>query len=102
MGTDFTRRKFIKTLMAGVAMGPVVLDYQHNRPGGIPTRPLGKTGEHISIYGYGGWDTGVPEEKVSIRMIHEAMDAGVNFFDNAWEYNDGRSEEEGGEQIRDR
>jgi uncharacterized protein len=93
MASEFSRREFIKTLMAGVAMGPVVLDFQRSKPGGIPTRPLGKTGEHISILGYGGWDTAVPEENVSIKMIHEAIEAGVTFFDNAWEYNDGRSEE---------
>jgi len=99
MPNDFTRRKFIKTLMAGVAMGPVVLKYQVNHTGGIPTRPLGKTGEYISIMGYGGWDTAIPEEKVSIGMIHEAIDAGVTFFDNAWEYNDGRSEEVVGKAL---
>ncbi|MBR9998682.1 MAG: aldo/keto reductase [Cyclobacteriaceae bacterium] len=93
MSNDYTRRKFIKTLMTGVAMGPVVLNYQRQSPGGIPTRPLGNTGEYISILGYGGWDTAVPDEKVSIKMIHEAIEAGVTFFDNAWEYNDGRSEE---------
>lgn len=85
--------------MAGVAMGPVVLKYQKNNTGGIPTRPLGDTGEYISIMGYGGWDTAIPEEKISISMIHEAIDAGVTFFDNAWEYNDGRSEEVVGKAL---
>jgi predicted aldo/keto reductase-like oxidoreductase len=99
MKNNLSRRKFIKTLMAGVAMGPVVLDFQRYNPGGIPTRPLGNTGEYISILGYGGWDTGVPEEKESIGMIHEAIEAGVTFFDNAWEYNDGRSEEVVGKAL---
>jgi len=99
MQSDLSRRKFIKTLMAGVAMGPAVLNFQRNTPGGIPARPLGNTGEYISILGYGGWDTGVPKEKESIRMIHEAIEAGVTFFDNAWEYNDGRSEEVVGKAL---
>jgi predicted aldo/keto reductase-like oxidoreductase len=99
MTNDLSRRKFIKTLMAGVAMGPVVLNFQRKNPGVIPTRPLGKTGEYVSILGYGGWDTGVPEEKESIGMIHEAIEAGVSFFDNAWEYNDGRSEEVVGKAL---
>jgi len=99
MSNDLSRRKFIKTLMAGVSMGPVVINYQRNNTGGIPTRPLGSTGEHVSILGYGGWDTAVPEERDSIYMIHEAIDAGVTFFDNAWEYNNGRSEEVVGKAL---
>jgi predicted aldo/keto reductase-like oxidoreductase len=99
MSKDLSRRKFIKTLMAGVAMGPVVLNYQRNEPGGIPMRPLGDTGEYISILGYGGWDTAVPEENESISMIHEAIEAGVTFFDNAWEYNDGKSEQVVGKAL---
>ena len=71
MSNDLSRRKFIKTLMAGVAMGPVVLNYQRNNTGGIPTRPLGNTGEHVSILGYGGWDTAVPEVSESIKMIND-------------------------------
>lgn len=99
MSKEFTRREFIQSLMAGIAMGPVMLRLQKDYPGGIPTRPLGKTGEYISIIGYGGWDTAVPEEKTSIKMIHEAIDSGVNFFDNAWEYNHGRSEEVVGKAL---
>ncbi len=48
----------------------------------------------MSILGLGGSHLGeVPEEKEAIAIVHEAIDAGVNFFDNAWEYHDGRSEE---------
>jgi predicted aldo/keto reductase-like oxidoreductase len=99
MSKDFSRRKFIKTLMAGVAMGPALISCQKNQSGGIPMRPFGNTGDYISIYGYGGWDTAVPEENESISMIHEAIDSGVTFFDNAWEYNNGRSEEVVGKAL---
>src|ERR1700682_4743687 len=60
----------------------------------IPRRPLGKTGEQVSIIGVGGYHLGtVQSSDLAIRLVHEAVDAGVTFFDNAWEYNDHRSEE---------
>lgn len=97
---ETTRRQFIRTLMAGVAMGPVVTRYQLFSPAGIPTRPLGNTGERVSILGYGGWDVVVGKTvEESIRHVHMAVDGGITFFDNAWEYNDGRSEEVMGKAL---
>jgi uncharacterized protein len=62
--------------------------------GDIPRRPLGRTGEQVSIIGVGGYHLGtLPTIDQATRVVHEAVDAGVNFFDNAWEYHDGRSEE---------
>jgi predicted aldo/keto reductase-like oxidoreductase len=60
----------------------------------IPRRPLGRTGEQISIIGLGGYHLGTlrsPDD--AVRLVQEAVDHGVTFFDNAWEYNDHRSEE---------
>jgi uncharacterized protein len=60
----------------------------------IPRRPLGTTGVQVSILGVGGAHLGdVKDEGEAHRIVHEAIDAGVTFFDNAWEYHDGRSEE---------
>ena len=60
----------------------------------IPRRPLGKTGEQVSIIGVGGYHLGtLPSSDLAVRLVQEAVDAGVTFFDNAWEYNDHRSEE---------
>ena len=60
----------------------------------IPRRPLGKTGEQVSIIGLGGYHLGgVQSRELAVRLVQEAIDAGVTFFDNAWEYNDHRSEE---------
>ena len=60
----------------------------------IPRRPLGKTGEQVSIIGVGGYHLGtVQSTDLAIRLVQEAVDAGITFFDNAWEYNDHRSEE---------
>ena len=61
---------------------------------GLPTRALGRTGERVSILGVGGWDIGsIQDDLESIRFMHAALDEGVTFFDNAWDYHDGRSEE---------
>ena len=60
----------------------------------IPRRPLGKTGEQVSIIGLGGYHLGTLESRdLAVRLVQEAVDAGVTFLDNAWEYNDHRSEE---------
>src|SRR5579871_4922124 len=60
----------------------------------ISRRVLGKTGEQVSIIGLGGYHLGtVHSRDMAVRLVQEAVDAGVTFFDNAWEYNDHRSEE---------
>jgi len=58
----------------------------------VPMRPFGRHDEQISLLGVGGAHLGGPEESEAIRIVHEAIDAGVTFMDNAWEYNDGESE----------
>jgi aryl-alcohol dehydrogenase-like predicted oxidoreductase len=57
-------------------------------------RTLGSTNEKVSAIGVGGWHLGLPrvEEKVAIRIVREALDRGINFLDNCWDYNDGASE----------
>src|SRR6266567_6452801 len=69
----------------------------------IPTRPLGRTGERVSAIGLGGFHLGKPDlpEAESIRIIRAAIDAGVSFLDNSWDYNDGRSEVRMGKALRD-
>lgn len=65
-------------------------------------RKFGNTGEHISAIGVGGHHLGdVPTLDEAVQLIHEAMDAGVNFFDNAWEYYNGKTETILGRALRD-
>lgn len=59
---------------------------------GVPTRPLGTTGVDVSMLCLGGFHIGVPPEAEGIRIIHTAIDNGLTFMDNAWEYNDNESE----------
>jgi aryl-alcohol dehydrogenase-like predicted oxidoreductase len=57
----------------------------------------------VSILGLGGWHLGVPKtDRDAVRLVHEAIDAGINFLDNAWDYNDGVSESRMGGAIADR
>lgn len=65
----------------------------------MPTRPLGKTGERVSIVGLGGWHIGSIADAEAIRLMHEAIDQGMTFFDNAWEYHNGHSEEVMGKAL---
>lgn len=62
---------------------------------GLPTRPLGKTGVQVSCLCFGGWHIGQPEipQDEAIRIMHAAIDEGFTFFDNAWDYHEGYSEE---------
>jgi aryl-alcohol dehydrogenase-like predicted oxidoreductase len=69
----------------------------------IPRKPLGRTGEQISIIGLGGYHLGTLRSlDDAVRIVQEAVDAGVTFFDNAWEYNDHRSEEWMGRALQGR
>jgi aryl-alcohol dehydrogenase-like predicted oxidoreductase len=69
----------------------------------VPRRPFGKSGETVSILGLGGWHLGVPKTDTdAVRLVHEAIDGGINFLDNAWDYNDGVSEKRMGKAIADR
>jgi aryl-alcohol dehydrogenase-like predicted oxidoreductase len=69
----------------------------------IPLRPLGATGVMVSAIGLGGYHIGkIANEREAIRITHAAIDAGITFMDNAWEYHDGRSEVIMGKALRDR
>ena len=69
----------------------------------IPLRLLGRTGVHVSALGFGGYHLGtVKSEREAVRLVHAAIDAGITFMDNAWEYHDGRSEKLMGTAIADR
>ena len=68
----------------------------------IARRKLGRTGEMVSMIGIGGYHIGVPKDRQqSTRIIRTALDAGVNFLDNCWDYHDGDSELRMGEALRD-
>jgi aryl-alcohol dehydrogenase-like predicted oxidoreductase len=71
--------------------------------GEIATRPLGTTGEQVSVIGFGGWHLGLSyvDEQTSIRLVRESIDRGITFMDNCWDYNDGTSEIRMGKALWD-
>lgn len=66
-------------------------------------RTLGHTGENVSAIGLGGWHIGLKhvDEQLSLRIVRTAIDRGITFLDNCWDYNDGASEERMGKALRD-
>ena len=64
-----------------------------NSSGSIPLRKFGRSDAKISALGYGGHHLGdAPDEKTAIELIHQAVDGGMTFFDNCWEYRRGKTE----------
>lgn len=98
-----TRRDFIKsTVAAGIVLSVPFPAVAADTPSTIPQRPLGRTGLKISCIGLGGYHIGsIPEESQSVRLIRSAIDEGITFMDNCWDYHDGKSEEWMGKALRD-
>jgi aryl-alcohol dehydrogenase-like predicted oxidoreductase len=117
-----TRREFLHTsatmlgVMAGAAMAPPVAAAERTasrqagtgsvrstiKRGDMVYRTLGRTGEEVSIVGLGGHHIGRPaDEAEGIRIIRQAIDHGITFMDNCWDYHDGGSELRMGKALRD-
>ncbi len=100
--SEVTRRHFL-----GIAAGALIC--VPLRPGTagaaqeIPYRTLGRTGQKVSAIGLGGFHLGKPElsESESIGIVRTAIDNGINFLDNSWDYNHGQSEIRMGKALRD-
>ena len=85
------------------AQAPPRLELSNTGPDRIPRKPFGRTGETVSVIGLGGYSLGdAPSLREAIAIVHEAVDAGVNFLDNAWEYHDGKSEDWMGQALKGR
>jgi len=96
---DFLSGMLTASLLAGVA-GPEV--WAAGAENGVPYRKLGKTGERVSMVGLGGFHIGMQhDEQESIRIIRAALDGGINFLDNCWDYNGGNSEIRMGKALQD-
>ena len=69
----------------------------------MPYRTLGSTGERVSAIGLGGWHLALKhvDKKLAKKIVHAAVDRGINFLDNSWDYNDGESETRMGKALED-
>jgi predicted aldo/keto reductase-like oxidoreductase len=98
------RRNFIKSAAATAFLMSLGRRTTYAQEAGqIPRRILGATGEKVSLLGLGGSHIGISSvpEDVGVRIIRTALDSGVNFLDNCWDYNGGMSEERMGRALRD-
>ncbi|MBI3850563.1 MAG: aldo/keto reductase [Verrucomicrobia bacterium] len=102
-GAGVTRREFVKLAVAtSVAVAADPRGWAVETRSEMPYRTLGRTGEKVSAIGLGGYHIGVPrEEQEGIRIIRTAIDRGINFMDNCWDYHDGGSEIRMGKALRD-
>jgi predicted aldo/keto reductase-like oxidoreductase len=99
-----TRRKFLElsaatVVSAGIGQPTAGVETKS----GMPYRALGRTGARVSVVGIGGYHLGKPEldTQESIRVVRTALDEGINFLDNCWDYNGGESEIRMGKALRD-
>ncbi len=110
---EWNRRSFIKgaAVLGAVPLfagGSMAQDQNQNNdrsqqiPSGmVPKKPLGRTGVQVSAMGLGGYHLGSAEtDQAANEIVAKAVDHGVNFFDNAWEYHDGLSEERLGKALK--
>jgi predicted aldo/keto reductase-like oxidoreductase len=96
------RRRFLQTAAATTFVASLQSRSAGEQSNAVPTRKLGRTGEKVSIVGLGGYHIGKQQdEQESIRIIRTALDNGINFLDNCWDYNDGQSEVRMGKALRD-
>lgn len=103
--THPNRREALQAGAAGLAAlslaGSLTAAEETNEQG-VPMRPLGKTGEKVSLLALGGHhSTRAKEEKDSLRLIQRAVHEGITFLDNAWDYHDGRAEERMGKALEE-
>jgi Aldo/keto reductase family len=102
-----SRREFLEFASAGVIAGTLQAafppaDARAEVKNGIPYRELGRTGEKVSLVGLGGYHLGKQADpNESVAIIRKALDEGINFLDNCWDYNGGESEIRMGQALRD-
>jgi aryl-alcohol dehydrogenase-like predicted oxidoreductase len=90
-----TRRHFLQTAAVTTLSSNLMASTRDQTASiSIPKRPLGRSGLNVSILGVGGFHVGSADTlDEATSIVQQALDAGLNFFDNAWEYHDGKSEE---------
>lgn len=95
-----TRREFIQLAIAAGVYVTVEQFAGASETGNIPYRMLGSTGVKVSILGVGGYHLGdAKSDQEAAKIIHKALDNGINFLDNAWDYHDGLSETRMGKAL---
>lgn len=102
-GGEISRRDFVRLAFAtGVTTTFATRAWTApSQTAEIPRRTLGRTGERVSAIGMGGYHAGTGTRAHGIRLIRTAIDNGITFMDNCWDYNGGESEARMGKALRD-
>ena len=98
------RREFVKGSIAAAVSASLIIPATSSWaiPTEMPYRRLGHTGERVSLIGIGGGHLGKPKtDDEAIHIVRHAIDHGVNFLDNSWDYSGGQSEIRMGKALRD-
>jgi uncharacterized protein len=97
------RRSFIKATVSSILLSPMASRLYAAAEAPVTYRTLGRTGAKVSVVGVGGAHIGKPDlsDQQAIRIIRTAIDQGINFMDNSWDYSNGLSEERMGEALGD-
>ncbi len=94
------RRSFLETSIAALVAQGLLADDE--RSGDMIYRKLGRTGERVSAIGLGGYHIGMAkDDQESARLVRSAIDRGITFLDNCWDYMDGKCEVWMGKALRD-
>ncbi|MGA2136176.1 MAG: aldo/keto reductase [Bryobacteraceae bacterium] len=96
------RREILGALIGASVLSGLPAAAGETAHNGVPYRTLGRTGERVSAIGLGGYHMAVPaDEADGIKLVRTAVDEGINFLDNCWDYHDGKSEVWMGKALRD-
>lgn len=89
INAELTRRRFLGATVGTVVAGSLLRNgWSAETKNGVPYRTLGNTAENVSCIGLGGFHIGMQSDaQESIRIIRTALDEGINFLDNCWDYN---------------
>jgi len=93
------RRRFLGGILGGAAV-TALPSAGRAAAGEVPTRVLGKTGQRVTVIGLGGARLPMLSDDAAVRVVEAAFEAGINFFDNARGYTDGRAERIYGRALR--
>jgi len=97
-----SRRDFLKAAVSAGVLAGTLPGWAAQSESGMPQRLLGQTGEKVSAIGLGGFHIGIPkDEQEAIHLIRTAIDRGITFMDNCWDYHNGGSEVRMGKALRD-
>ena len=99
---SLSRREFVGLTIGATLAAGVPASFAAEKNGDVYYKTLGRTGERVSAIGLGGFHIGKQKEETeSINIIRAAIDGGINFMDNCWDYNNGTSEVRMGKALRD-